>query len=126
VRASRHGLRSRAVLAALAVLVTSLQAAAYQAPEVPPSGGGPATAEQVPDVTVPITGADLARIRKALDSSPSVRLDDGQLRFYVQILAKQPSFADYVKGYDLRHGPTKGGNPMTHQEYLSMVTPKEF
>ncbi len=81
-------------------------------------------ADQTP--SIPITNTDLERIRKALDSAPSLKIDDSQLRFYVQILAKERSFADYVKGYDLRNGPTKGGNPMTHQEFLNMVTPKEF
>ena len=95
----------------------------------PQGVAAPATpqAETQPSgVTVPITEADLSRIRKALDSSPSLRIDDNQLRFYVQILARERSFADYVKGYDLRNGPTKGGNPMTHQEFLNMVTPREF
>lgn len=31
-----------------------------------------------------------------------------------------------MKGYDLVNGPTKGGNPMSHREFLAMVTPKEF
>ena len=95
----------------------------------PQGVAAPATpqAETQPSgVTVPMTEADLSRIRKALDSSPSLRIDDNQLRFYVQILARERSFADYVKGYDLRNGPTKGGNPMTHQEFLNMVTPREF
>lgn len=76
---------------------------------------------------LPITPGDLDRIRKALESSsPVLKIDDGQLRYYVQILAKQKTFADYVKGYDLLNGPTKGGNPMTHREFLALVTPKEF
>jgi hypothetical protein len=36
------------------------------------------------------------------------------------------TFAEYVKGYDLWNGPTKGGNPMTHQEFINMVTPREL
>jgi hypothetical protein len=75
---------------------------------------------------VPITNNDLARIRRALESGPALKIDDSQLRYYVQVLAKQRTFAEYVKGYDLKNGPTKGGNPMTHQEFLHMVTPREF
>jgi hypothetical protein len=86
----------------------------------------PTTTTPTSQPAVPITEADLDRIRKALDSSPSLKIDDSQLRFYVQILAKERSFAEYVKGYDLRNGPTKGGNPMSHAEFLAMVTPKEF
>jgi hypothetical protein len=79
-----------------------------------------------PQVVIPITDADLARVRRALESGPAIKIDDGQLRYYVQILAKQRTFAEYVKGYDLRNGPTKGGNPMTHAEFLQIVTPREF
>lgn len=78
------------------------------------------------EADVPITPGDLARIRQALESSPNLKIDNSQLRFYVQILAAERSFADYVKGYDLLNGPTKGGNPMTHKEFLSLVTPREF
>lgn len=85
-----------------------------------------ATPAPLLEVTVPITNSDLARIRRALESGPAIKIDDGQLRYYVQVLAKQRTFAEYVKGYDLKNGPTKGGNPMTHQEFLSMVTPREF
>jgi hypothetical protein len=79
-----------------------------------------------PAASVPITQADLDRIRKALENPPAVRIDNDQLRYFVQILAKERTFAEYAKGYDLRNGPTRGGNPMTHQEFLQLVTPKEF
>lgn len=90
-----------------------------QAPAAP-------AARPADEVAVPITDSDLDRIRKALDSGPSIKIDDNQLRYYVEILAVKRSFAEYVKGYDLRNGPTKGGNPMTHQEFLTLVTPKEL
>jgi hypothetical protein len=49
------------------------------------------------------------------------------LQFYVQIIGRPPmSFAEYAKGSDLMHGPTRRGNPMTHQEFLNMVTPREM
>jgi hypothetical protein len=78
------------------------------------------------EVTVPITAGDLARIRRALGSEPAVRIDDSQLRFYMQILVRQPTFAEFAKGYDFVNGPTRRGNPMTHNEFLTMVTPKEM
>jgi len=73
-----------------------------------------------------ISAADLGRIRKALATSPTLKLDDNQLRYYVRILAQRPNFLDFMKGYDFKNGPTRGGNPMTHQEFLAMVTPKEM
>ena len=45
---------------------------------------------------------------------------------YVEVIGKWPTFAEIAKGYDLMNGPTGGGNPMSHQEYLNMVTPKEL
>lgn len=100
----------------------------------PLSAQDPATDPTVPaettlaasEVAVPITAGDLARIRRALGSEPAVRIDDNQLRFYMQILVKQPTFAEFAKGYDFVNGPTRRGNPMTHAEFLAMVTPKEM
>lgn len=85
-----------------------------------------AVADPIPEVTVPITPGDLARIRRALTSEPAVKIDDDQLRFYMQILVKRPTFAEFAKGYDFQNGPTRRGNPMTHNEFLAMVTPKEM
>jgi hypothetical protein len=107
----------------LLALVPASPALARQAPAITAQAD---TAPAEPTVTVPITPGDLARIRRALDSDPAVRIDDDQLRFYMQILVKRPSFAEFAKGYDFRHGPTRGGNPMTHNEFLAMVTPKEL
>lgn len=103
------------------LLILALLASSAEAQQT-----SPAEAETAPAVTVPITPGDLARIRRALDVEPAVRIDDEQLRFYIQILAKQPSFAEFVKGYDFVNGPTRRGNPMTHNEFVAMVTPKEM
>jgi hypothetical protein len=70
--------------------------------------------------------SDLERVRAQLNRAPTLKLDEQQLRFYVEVVAKQPSIADIIGTYDLINGPTKGGNPMTHQEFLNMVTPKEM
>jgi len=80
--------------------------------------------QDVPDI--PLTQADLDRIKKSLSNPPILRLDDNRLKFYIQILAKQPQWSEWVKGYDFMNGPTKRGNPMSHQEFLNMVTPKEM
>lgn len=103
------------------LLMLVLLASSVEAQREAPAEAGPG-----PTVTVPITPGDLARIRRALDVEPAVRIDDEQLRFYIQILARQPSFAEFVKGYDFKNGPTRRGNPMTHNEFVAMVTPKEM
>lgn len=114
----------------LAALVTSfalVSASTGYAQTTPSQTAAPAEAPATTsEVTIPITENDLARIRKALDGSPTLKIDEANLRYYVEILAKQRTFAEYVKGYDLRNGPTRGGNPMTHQEFLNMVTPREL
>ena len=78
-----------------------------------------------PDAPV-IPPGELRRIKRALSRQPVLVLDDEGFRFYVEIVAKQPSFAEYAKGYDFINGPTRRGNPMTHQEFLKMVTPRDF
>src|SRR5262249_37546012 len=60
------------------------------------------------------------------EKRPAVKLDEQQLRFYVLVFGKQVKFSDFIGDYDLLHGPTKGGAAMTHQEFLSMVTPREL
>jgi hypothetical protein len=111
------------IVGGLLALLLASPTRAQQTPAPTPQTAAPSVESPV---TVPITPSDLARIRRALDSEPAVRMDDEQLRFYIQILARQPSFAEFVKGYDFRHGPTRRGNPMTHSEFLAMVTPKEM
>lgn len=76
--------------------------------------------------SVPVTSTDLAKIRRALDTEPAVRIDGDYVRFYVQIVAKPLTFAEFAKGYDFVNGPTRRGNPMTHNEFLAMVTPREM
>jgi len=94
--------------------------------QTPTTPAPAAVTDPMPEVTVPITPGDLARIRRALTSEPAVKIDDDQLRFYMQILVKRPTFAEFAKGYDFQNGPTRRGNPMTHNEFLAMVTPKEM
>lgn len=108
-------------LLTLALLVSS-PAEAGQAAGSPGTEAGDAPQA----VTVPVTEADLARIRRALEAEPAVRINDDQLRFYMQILVRKPTFAEFAKGYDFKAGATKGGNPMTHSEFLAMVTPREM
>jgi hypothetical protein len=108
-------------LAASLILAPAAVAQARQADVPPPT----APASQAPSQTV--SPADLERVRKALDKPSILDLNEERLRFYASVTEKAPmTFAEYAKGYDLWNGPTKGGNPMTHQEFLAMVTPKEL
>ena len=117
------------VLAALASPFTS-EAAQSPDPKIGPTEAAPPaeTSGQATETspTVPVASTDLARIRRALDSEPAVKIDGDQLRFYMQIIARPLTFADFTKGYDFVNGPTRRGNPMTHNEFLAMVTPREM
>lgn len=115
-------------LFAVVLFVSPLGAQTAQ-PDSQSADPKPAQAPASTDETappVPVTALDLARIRKALDSEPAVRLDGDQVRFYVQVVAKPLTFAEFAKGYDFVNGPTRRGNPMTHNEFLAMVTPREM
>lgn len=86
----------------------------------------PATQPSNPPAGAAQAAADLERIKAQLNRAPVLKLDDNQLRFYVEVIGKQPSIADVIGSYDLINGPTRRGAPMTHQEFLNMVTPQEF
>ncbi|MEZ5316739.1 MAG: hypothetical protein R2752_05005 [Vicinamibacterales bacterium] len=80
-----------------------------------------------PDVLRGIaTDAGLERIREGLEKMPNAVFTDGKLRFYAFVAVKQPTIDRFLENYDLVNGPTRGGNPMSHQEFLNMVTPKEL
>lgn len=89
-------------------------------PSAPPSA---TTQEATPPPTLPV---DLGRIKTALDKPERPRIVDGKIRFYAETTAPSgPSFKELTANFDLRNGPVPGAG-MTHQEFLSMVTPKEL
>ena len=110
-----------AIVASIAVPGAAIAQEPPAAPSQSPSTQT-ATAPAAPPATT-----DLERVKAQLQrSSPTLRLDEDPLRFYVEVVAKQPSIADLIGTYDLINGATKGGAVMTHQEFLNMVTPREF
>lgn len=90
----------------------------------------PAWAQNPPPAATPPQSippnTDLERIRQLASRPSTLSIDEGQLRIYVEVIARWPRFDEVAKGYDLMNGPTRRGNPMTHQEFLNMVTPKEL
>jgi hypothetical protein len=86
----------------------------------------PKQSDDATDAGSPPLPVDLNHIRGEVDHLPAVKLDENQLRFYTLVLAKQPTSKDFIGDYDLKNGPTKGGEAMTHQEFVDMVTPKEL
>jgi hypothetical protein len=68
---------------------------------------------------------ELERIREAVRSTPAIRIREGQVQFYLQVVAPRMTFEDYAKNRDLTSGPVPRAG-MTHGEFLSMVTPREL
>jgi hypothetical protein len=72
-----------------------------------------------------MTPAQMEKIKRALTSPDVLRRADDRLRFYMEIVARQPNFQDFIGSTDLKNGPVAGA-PMTHQDFLNMVTPKQM
>jgi hypothetical protein len=106
------------VAAALLILAAPAAAWSQTSSSRTPPAGSQSQAPPPPD--------NLERIREAVSRPPALKIENGQLRIYVQVIANWPSFAEKTKGYDWINGPTGMGNPMSHQEFLSMVTPKDM
>ena len=84
----------------------------------------PAEAQTTPIEPVPELPVSLARIQRALSRPPAIRLKGERLVFRVEVLGRKPSIED-ILGPDYLKGPVPYGG-MTHQEFLNMVTPKDF
>jgi len=115
VRAARHAIATAS--AAVAVIVWLASPASAQTTDPP---------QTTPVVQAPERPPNLDRIREAVTRPPELKIDNGQLRIYVEVIGKWPRFDELVKGYDLMNGPVARGNPMSHAEFLNMVTPREL
>jgi hypothetical protein len=100
------------------VLVSLLTLAPQQgAAQAPPASESPALD---PD-TLPVS---ISKIQRALSRPPAIKTSSDRPVFRVEVLGKKPTIED-ILGPDYLRGPTPYGG-MTHSEFLSMVTPKEF
>jgi hypothetical protein len=84
-----------------------------------PAEAGTTPAEPVPELPV-----SLERIQRALSRPPAIRLRGDRVVFRVEVLGRKPTIED-ILGPDYLKGPVPYGG-MTHQEFLNMVTPKDF
>ncbi len=102
----------------LIVMLTPLQAlaAAHAGQAAQPAQSTPAPGT-TGDQQLPV---DMAKIREALKQNPQLRLDTDELRFYVSIIGRIPTFEEIVGDFDLKNGVVPGAG-MTHEEYLGMV-----
>jgi hypothetical protein len=126
--------RAVALVAALSVsgvVSVAAQTTSPQAPSAtPPDPAGPqvvaGTSQARADVTSPDATVNLERIKSVLSHDPALKIDQNKLMFYIQVVAKFPTFREFIGDYDLMKGATRGGNPMTHAEFVDMVTPRDL
>lgn len=115
----------------LIVLCVSLAPLAHAAAQTPPTQTPPQQAKPLPEKSEPVKvdPADLPvsldRIQRALAKTPKLQFDDKQKPvFRVQVFGENPTIEE-ILGPDFAKGPVPYGG-MTHQEFLTMVTPKDF
>jgi len=96
-------------------LVIAAQQAAAQAPAVPP----PVVESTAPAEDLPVS---LNRIQRALSAPPAITLKEQHPVFRLEIFGKGPTIEDLL-GEKFWIGPSRYGS-MTHQEFMSMVTPQ--
>jgi hypothetical protein len=85
---------------------------------------GATFAQQPPAVDVSKMGIDLSRIKRELAQAEETPTDDPlRLRFTVEVVGTAPKI-DLLEGFNVK-GPLPYGPP-THQEFLDVVTPREY
>jgi hypothetical protein len=100
-----------------------------QEPAAPaPPQGGDTAAPDAADTTPPESDRDLPvsveRVQRALSRPPSIKLRGEQPVFRVEVLGSKMTIED-ILGPDYLKGPVPQSG-MTHQEFLDMVTPKDY
>ena len=87
----------------------------------PPATPSPADPPTPGSTDLPVS---LSRIQRALSRPPAIRLSSDRIVFRVEVLGRRMSIED-ILGPDYLKGPVPSGG-MTHQEFLNMVTPKDY
>jgi hypothetical protein len=108
----------------LLLLVTALGATPQQ-PSAPATSDAPRkptpAVQNDRAIELPVS---LERIQEALSRPPAIKPTTTRPVFRVEVFANKPTIED-ILGPDYLRGPVPYGG-MTHQEFLSMVTPDEF
>jgi hypothetical protein len=100
------------------------QASAQPATDgVSPPATTAAVQEEGPTVDPDAIGISVDRIQKAVSKPPAIKLTENRQVFRVEVFGAKPTIED-ILGPDYLKGPVPY-SPMTHQEFLNMVTPKD-
>src|SRR3954465_5912994 len=109
------------------VLVMTLLAGTPQVPSPSAPAPSPAAPAQEPAADATLKPDDLPvsvdRIQRALQAPKPLNLREQRPVFRLEIFGKKPTIEDML-GEKFWIGPTPYGG-MTHQEFMSMATPKE-
>jgi hypothetical protein len=114
----------------LLLLMGAGPVAAQTQAQSPPAQSQAAPASSLPQLqtaapSVPPVPADLTAIKKALAQPSTLNLVDKDMRYYVMVTSRFPTFEDIVGSFDLRSGPTPYG-AMTHQEFIQHTRPNKL
>jgi hypothetical protein len=114
----------------LPALMVALVAMTLAAPQSPAPAAGPddstaksASTSETPTVDPDSIGISLEKIQKAVTRPPAIKLTENRQVFRVEVFGENPTIVD-ILGPDFLRGPIPNA-PMTHQEFLAMVTPKD-
>ena len=88
-------------------------------PQTAPAGSAPAAAATTGAEDLPVS---LDRIQRALAAPPAIDLKEQNPVFRLEVFGRKPTIED-ILGERFWIGPTPYGG-MTHQDFLSMVTPQ--
>ena len=112
----------RMLLVVVGLLAGSAPVARAQQPGDEPAHAA-ANGSESATLDVDALGLDIRRIQRAVTRAPAIRAETTRAVFRVQVFSRKLTIDD-ILGPDWRRGPTPAG-PMTHQEFLNLVTPKD-
>ena len=111
-------------MSGLGILVLFTLTLAQSPAPAPDSGDQPpvpaAAASAMDPEALPV---DVDRIQRVLSRPRTFDPDGTRLVYRVEVFGRKPTITD-ILGPDYLKGPAMAG-PMTHQEFLNMVTPKD-
>ena len=110
---------TRFVAFILAGMVCALPASAQ-------TSTGSATPPKQTPAQAPSVPPNVDRIREKVNTPPTLVVTDGQLRIYVEVIGKWPTFYEYTKGTDFLKGAAPSRGAITHNELMGSLTPKEL
>jgi hypothetical protein len=109
----------------LIVLVLATLGSAPQQPSAGPDGGAErAAADAIEADSQGDLPGSVDRVQRALSRPPAIDVNGERPVFRVEVLSKKLTIED-ILGPDYLKGPVPRAG-MTHQEFLDMVTPKDY